>query len=77
MVGKKLRKLRTQKGLSQQQLAKIAGVPQSTIWYIERENRNPTIKTMKRLATALGVSIEEFLDSETKEMITNGSQKND
>ena len=61
MVGNKLKELRIKKGLSQQRLAKLARVPQSTIWYIEQGQRSPTLKTLEKLAKALEVHIQELV----------------
>lgn len=53
--------LRTGKGLSQQQLAKLAGIPRSTLTHIESGEGNPSLSNLCKLAEALGVSIEELL----------------
>ena len=52
---------------SQAQLAKKAGVLQSTISDIENGKRNPRIDTLQKLANALDVSLNELLeDNKTK-----------
>ena len=48
-------------GLSQAELAKRAGVPQSAISEIETGKRKPRIDTIQKLAMALGVSVSELL----------------
>jgi transcriptional regulator with XRE-family HTH domain len=52
-IGESIRILRTGKGLSQEQLALNAGVNTSYIGQIERGEKNPTIKTLEKIAVAL------------------------
>ena len=57
-----LKKLREKKGLSQDRLAKLADVANNTIIKIEQgENINPTLETLKKVAKALDVSLDEML----------------
>lgn len=56
-----LRQLRETRGLTQQQLAKLAGVPRPTWANLESGAANPTISVLVRVATALQVSVEELL----------------
>ena len=61
-LAKNLKKLREKNGLSQDRLAKLADVANNTIIKIEQgENINPTLDTLKKIAGALDVSIEELL----------------
>ncbi len=50
-----LRWLRDDRGLSQGQVAKLAGVTQQQVARLERTKSNPTVKTLDLLARALGV----------------------
>ena len=62
-LSKNLRKLREQKGLSQDRLAKLADVANNTIIKIEQgENVNPTLDTLKKLAKALDIGIEKLVE---------------
>ena len=62
-LSKNLKKLREQKGLSQDRLAKLADVANNTIIKIEQgENINPTLDTLKKLSKALDVSIEKLVE---------------
>jgi len=62
-LSKNLRKLREQKGLSQDRLAKLADIANNTIIKIEQgENQNPTLDTLKKLAKALDVSVDELIN---------------
>lgn len=58
-----VKKFRQEKNLSQAQLAKLSGVAQSSICYIENGCRNPSIDTAKKLARALGVDLLTLINS--------------
>lgn len=61
-LSENLRKLRENKGLSQDRLAKLADVANNTIIKIEQgENKNPTLETLKKIAKALEISIDELI----------------
>ncbi len=53
--------VRREKKLSQRQLGEIAGVDQANISDIENADGNPTLRTVGRLAAALGVDVAELL----------------
>jgi transcriptional regulator with XRE-family HTH domain len=60
-ISKNLRKLREAKSLSQEKLARLADVANNTIIKIEAgKNQNPTLNTLKKIAKALEVSIDEL-----------------
>ena len=60
-ISKNLRKLRESKGLSQERLARLSDVANNTIVKIEAaKNQNPTLDTLKKIAKALGVSLDEL-----------------
>ena len=62
-LSKNLKKLREQKGLSQDRLSKLADVANNTIIKIEQgENVNPTLDTLKKLAKALDIGIEKLVE---------------
>jgi transcriptional regulator with XRE-family HTH domain len=57
-----LKTLRIHRGLTQTQLAKRAKLPQSYIACLERGTRtNPSLAVLRRLAKALGTTIEELV----------------
>jgi len=61
-LSKNLKKLREQKGLSQDRLAKLADIANNTIIKIEQgENQNPTLDTLKKIAKAFDVSVDELI----------------
>lgn len=59
--GKNVKKIRTEKGMSQGDLAKILGVHPTYISGIERGIRNMALKNIEKLAKALGVSIDNLV----------------
>jgi transcriptional regulator with XRE-family HTH domain len=56
----RLRELREQAGLTQQQLAEKAGMAWRTITHLEGGDRKPTWETVLTLAGVLGVDCGEF-----------------
>ncbi|MBB3331051.1 transcriptional regulator with XRE-family HTH domain [Halomonas campaniensis] len=59
-VGARLRQLRLARGLSQRELAKRAGVTNSTISLIEQNSVSPSVSSLKKILDALPVSISAF-----------------
>jgi transcriptional regulator with XRE-family HTH domain len=59
-LGKAIRQLRDQRGVSQEALAYEAGVTSGTLSLIERGLSNPTWGTVKGIAAALGVTIVDL-----------------
>ena len=59
----RLRELMTQKGFTSDRLANASGVPKSTIDKIAAGfNTNPGLKTVRSLANALELSLDEMAD---------------
>ena len=56
-----LNHLRKQKGLSQDELSALTGVPQSTLAYWEKTGKLAGRETIFKLAKALGVTVETLL----------------
>lgn len=52
-----MRRLRVERGLSQEQLALDSGVDRTYVSRLERKIENPSIGIVERLAATLGVSI--------------------
>ena len=57
-IGKEIKRLRKQAGLTQQQLADNAGIPQQHVCNLEKGNYIPTLKTMDSLLFAMGLTVE-------------------
>jgi transcriptional regulator with XRE-family HTH domain len=60
-IGENLKATRTRRLLTQEELAERAGVSQSTIANIERDNAEPQFRTIRKLAKALDVDPTELL----------------
>mgnify|MGYP000141373747 CR=1 FL=1 len=61
-LAQNIKKLRKRLKLSQEELAKKAGITYSTLIKIESgANDNPTIKTIKRIASTLKVKVDDLL----------------
>jgi transcriptional regulator with XRE-family HTH domain len=59
-LGRAVRQLRSDRGMSQEALAHEAGVTSGTLSLIERGLSNPTWGTVKGIAAALGVTIADL-----------------
>lgn len=62
-IARNVRQLRAQRDLTQQQMAKLSGLPRATWANIESGGANPTLAVLHRVATALAVTIEELLST--------------
>ena len=62
-IREKIINLREKKGWSQYRLYKEANIGQSTLSQIESGARCPNVTTLRKIASALGVSMAEFDDS--------------
>jgi transcriptional regulator with XRE-family HTH domain len=60
-LGENVRQLREGRGLTQQQIAKIAGVPRATWSNLESGTANPTLSVLTKVANALQMRLEELL----------------
>ena len=56
-LGMRIRYLRKQKGMSQEDLALDAGINKNYLSDLERGTRNATIVVVEKVASALGVSL--------------------
>lgn len=62
-IADNVRKARKKAGLSQDKLAREADVAYNTIVKIESgENKNPTIETLRNIAKALSISVDELIN---------------
>ncbi len=62
-LGKRIRRLRQQKGLNQESLSARTGLARSYITLIESGKKIPTISTLLLISNSLGVEIREFFDN--------------
>lgn len=61
LVAWNLRRLRTERGVSQERLAADAGVDRAYVSELEREQGNASVDMLDKLASVLSVPIGEFL----------------
>ncbi len=64
-LGERLVYLRERRHITQQELAKAADLSQSTIAHIEGNRKDPSISTLKKLATALDIHIAVLFSTDT------------
>jgi transcriptional regulator with XRE-family HTH domain len=70
-----LKRFRRLSKLAQKELGKLAGVSQSTIAQIETGKIDPSVRTLEKLATALGIEIAEFFASEKTQVINISNKR--
>ena len=62
IIGKNIKKLREQKGISQDRLSKLADISSNTVAKLELdESPNPTIETLQKIAKALNVRVDDLI----------------
>jgi len=65
-MSEKIKKLRQQQALSLSDLAELTKLSRVTINRIENGKQNPMPRTIRRLAKALGVSVQELTSEEAE-----------
>jgi transcriptional regulator with XRE-family HTH domain len=66
-LGEKVRELRDRKGISQEELAHLAGLDRTYVGGVERGERNPTILSSLKVSGALGVSLSDLVEGVERE----------
>lgn len=66
MIGKRLRELREVTGLSQSDIVRRAGVQPAFLSRIENDHISPSIATIERIASAIGVSLRDVFHPGTE-----------
>jgi len=64
LLGKRLKALRKEKGLTQQELGDMINVTKVSICCYERGTRTPTLETLLDLSRVFGVDINYFLGTD-------------
>lgn len=59
-IGQRIRELRTQNYLSQEQLALAAEITTAYLGQIERNEKNPTVSVVEKICRALEIGLAEF-----------------
>lgn len=61
-IAKNLKKIRQDKGISQDRLSKLADLSLNTVVTVESGvNQNPTIETLTKIAKALEVGVDDLI----------------
>lgn len=60
-IAEKIRKIRKDRNISQEELAFKAGLNRAYVEYIERGERKPSVDTLAKLAKALKVKLSELV----------------
>lgn len=60
-LGRNLKQIRTQKGMTQGDIVRALGVSRSFVSNIENGKTNPTLATIAKLAKVLGVPIDKLI----------------
>ena len=62
-IGKNIKRLRQEKGISQDKLSKLADISLNTVVKIELDQSpNPTLETIQKLAKALDASLDDLVN---------------
>ena len=59
-LGRRIQRIRKEKGLTQELLAEKIGVSTTWIGYIETGYRRPNLKMIYKIARALGVNVKDI-----------------
>lgn len=62
VIGQRIRNYRTQKGLSQEKLAELAGCHPTYVGQLERGEKNATLESVEKIASAMDLSLSELFD---------------
>ncbi|MBF0424718.1 MAG: helix-turn-helix transcriptional regulator [Magnetococcales bacterium] len=63
LVGTRIRAMRNRRKWTQQQLADSAGIPRATLATAERDDGNPSLAVVFKIATALGMGIDDLVEA--------------
>jgi len=67
MIGKNIRRLRQQKKLSQENLARLSNISLNTLTKIESGfTKRPSIQTIQEIAKALEISLDTLVEGKAK-----------
>lgn len=59
-LGKRIKSARTDRKISQEKLASESGIDRSHMGFIEQGRRKPTLSTLHKIASSLGISLEQL-----------------
>ena len=62
ILWQRIRNYRTARGLSQEKLAELSGVHHTYVGQVERGEKNATIESIEKIATALNISLSTLFE---------------
>lgn len=65
LVARNIRRLRLERGISQEDLAHRAGLDRSYVSALDRGRRNPSLRVLHQVAVALDVSLVDIVSEHT------------
>ncbi|MEF2966618.1 helix-turn-helix transcriptional regulator [Paenibacillus sp. M1] len=77
LIGERIKQLRKEQGLTQEELAEKAGVNASYIGTVERGERNISIETLEKIIQGLGIPLElmfQFHETDDIDARTNKAE---
>jgi XRE family transcriptional regulator, regulator of sulfur utilization len=69
MVGTRIRSVRSGRNLTQKSLADLAGIPRATLATVERDDANPSLAVVFKIANALGMTIDQLVESSQRKIM--------
>lgn len=73
-IGWNLRRLRKERGISQEDFATDSGFDRGYISGVERGVRNPSVLVLERIAAALQIDVEELFDAQRATRFANSGK---
>lgn len=64
LVGNRIRELRARRNITQQRLADRANIPRATLATIEKDESNPSLAAVYKIAVALNCTIDDLLEKQ-------------
>lgn len=72
-LGQRIHQLRTERKLSQEQLALRSNITPTYLGLVERNLKNPTVKVVEQLCNSMNVSLTEFFSNTKTENVDDYS----
>jgi transcriptional regulator with XRE-family HTH domain len=76
LIGTRIKELRKERSLSQENLALLANLDRTYIASVEKGRRNVSIVNIEKIANAMDISLYQFFNSETFMKNSTISEKN-
>ncbi len=70
MVGNRIREIRTKRNMTQQELADLADIPRATLATMEKDDANPGLAAVYKIAVALESTIDDLLEKQQNRIET-------